>query len=401
MLSGKNILLGITGSIAAYKAAFLLRLLKKEGADVRVILTPYGKEFITPVTLAALSEHPVRHEFFEANEGTWHSHVDMGTWADLLLIAPATANTLAKMARGLADNLLLTTYLSARCPVMIAPAMDLDMYQHPATRENIKILSGYGNLFIEPGTGELASGLHGKGRMEEPEKIIEIIKNHFKATTSHSAKLSSKKILVTAGPTHEAIDPVRFIGNRSSGKMGYAIAEELANRGAEVILISGPVKINRPANIQQYIQVNSADEMHSKATSLFTACDGAILAAAVSDFKPSTRKAGKIKSDQPFSRVELEPTPDIAMELGKNKGEKILAGFALETENELENARGKLKRKNFDFIVLNSLNDKGAGFETETNKITILDNKNNTNEFSLKIKNEVAIDIVNKFEEYF
>lgn len=392
-LEGKKIILGITGSIAAYKAAILLRLLIKQGAEVQVVITDAGKEFITPVTLSALSSKPVISNFFGANDGTWNSHVDLGLWADLMLIAPATATTIGKMANGIADNMLVTTYLSAKCPVFVAPAMDLDMFAHPSTQKNILILKEYGNIIIEPGEGELASGLEGKGRMEEPENIIEIVEGYF----SRKKKLHNKKFLLTAGPTFEKIDPVRFIGNYSSGKMGYAIAEELANNGAEIILISGPVSVSTNNKNIKVIPVESASEMYSESISNFPHCDGAIMCAAVSDFTPVCAKNRKTKRGKENWKLDLMPTKDIAAALGEKKTSKqLLVGFALETEDEIENATRKAQNKNLDFIVLNSLNEKGAGFQVDTNKITIIDKNNNQQVFELKSKKEVAVDIVNK-----
>ena len=392
-LEGKNIILGITGSIAAYKAAILLRLLIKEGASVQVVITEAGKEFITPVTLSALSGKPVVSEFFGANDGTWNSHVDLGLWADLMLIAPATASTMGKMANGIADNMLVTTYMSAKCKVFVAPAMDLDMFAHPSTQKNISTLKEFGNIIIEPGTGELASGLEGKGRMEEPENILEIVVDYF----NRKKKLRNKTFLVTAGPTYEKIDPVRFIGNYSSGKMGFAIAEELAKNGAKVILVSGPVNVSTKKTEIKIVSVESASEMYSECISRFGSCDGAIMTAAVSDFSPVNTEKQKTKRGKENWNLELKPTLDIAALLGEVKtDEQILAGFALETNNEIVNAGNKLKKKNFDFIVLNSLNDKGAGFQVDTNKITIIDKNNNQQFFELKSKKEVAVDIVEK-----
>ncbi len=393
MLKGKNILLGITGSIAAYKAATLVRLLVKDGANVKVLMTPLAKEFITPLTLATLSKNPILVDFFNPENGDWNSHVDLGIWADLYIIAPATANTIGKMANGVADNLLLTTYLSAKCPVLVAPAMDLDMYQHPTTHKNLSILEGYGNIVIEAATGELASGLSGKGRMEEPENILEFIRRFFaKAQT-----LAGKSIMVTSGPTHEPIDPIRFIGNRSSGKMGASIAIELAHRGAKVVFISGPVSDlpNHP-NIE-VVKLKTAKEMHHEAVKLFPSCDAAILAAAVADFTPKAVAKNKIKREGNALTLELEPTCDIAKELGGLKSKmQVIVGFALETENELENAKRKLVSKNLDFIVLNSTNEEGAGFEVDTNKITILHRKGKPKVYPLKPKHQVAVDIVNE-----
>lgn len=392
-LQGKNIILGITGSIAAYKAAILLRLLVKEGAEVQVVITSAGKEFITPVTLSALSDKPVISEFFGANDGTWNSHVDLGLWADLMLIAPATATSIGKMANGIADNMLITTYMSAKCPVFVAPAMDLDMFAHPSTQKNISILKQFGNIIIDPGEGELASGLEGKGRMEEPQNILEFVVNYFNS----KKKLLNKTFMVSAGPTFEKIDPVRFIGNFSSGKMGYAIAEELADLGANVILVSGPVSISVKNKNIKIISVESAAEMYSECTSAFSDCDGAVMCAAVSDFTPIVTENKKTKRGKENWNLELKPTKDIAFDLGKVKNEnQILVGFALETNNEIVNAHKKLQNKNFDFIVLNSLNDKGAGFKTDTNKITIIDKNNNPQGFELKSKKEVAKDIVEK-----
>ena len=392
-LKGKNIILGITGSIAAYKAAILLRLLTKEGAQVQVVITPAGKEFITPVTLSALSGKPVVSEFFGANDGTWNSHVDLGLWADAMIIAPVTASTLGKMANGIADNMLVTTYMSAKCPVFIAPAMDLDMFAHPATQKNIATLKEYGNIIIEPGEGILASGLEGKGRMEEPEKIVETVAGFFNL----KKKLLNKTFLVTAGPTHEKIDPVRFIGNHSSGKMGYAIANELADEGARVILISGPVNISTQKENIEVISVESAEEMYAASLANFSVCDGAVMCAAVADFTPVSCETQKAKRGNENWLLELKPTLDIAAALGKIKtNNQILAGFALETNDEIQNARQKLQKKNLDFIVLNSLNEQGAGFKTDTNKITIIDKYDNTQLFELKSKKEVARDIVEK-----
>lgn len=396
-LKGKNFLLGITGSIAAYKAASLTRLLVKEGASVKVIMTPLAKEFITPLTLATLSKNPILVDFFNPENGDWNSHVDLGLWADGYIIAPATANTIGKMANGIADNLLLTTYLSSKCPIFIAPAMDLDMYKHPATQKNINELKKLGHTFIEPETGELASGLMGKGRLAEPESILEQLKDCFQKKKS----LTNKTILITAGPTYEKIDAVRFIGNYSSGKMGFALAEECANRGAKVKLISGPVNIKTTHPEIELIKVNSASEMHTESTKIFLDCDAAILAAAVSDFTPEITYDTKIKRKGSNLSINLKPTQDIAQELGKTKKHQILVGFALEKENEINNAIDKLNRKNLNFIVLNSMNDKGAGFNSDTNKITIIDNKEQKFEFKIKHKNLVAIDIIDKLEKYF
>ena len=396
MLKGKHIILGVTGSIAAYKAASLVRLLVKEGAEVKVVMTPLAKEFITPLTMATLSKNPILVDFYNPENGDWHSHVALGLWADLYLIAPASANTIGKMAAGIADNLLLTTYLSAKCPVVVAPAMDLDMYRHPATQRNLEVLRSYGNMIVEPESGELASGLVGKGRMEEPERIAEFVKEYFQGWQD----LQGKKILVTAGPTYEKIDPVRFIGNYSSGKMGFALAEELAGRGAEVVLVAGPVDLSVRHPAIWRVDVESAAEMRDAAVAEFPKCDAAILSAAVADFTPKTRADEKIKRGKEDMRLELVPTHDIAADLGRMKRHgQVLAGFALETNDEENNALSKLWRKNFDFIVLNSLNDKGAGFGVDTNKVTIIDKEENKREYALKSKREVAGDIVDKLKE--
>lgn len=391
-LSGKKIILGITGSIAAYKAAYLLRALIRQGAEVQVVITPSGKEFITPVTLSALSQKPVISEFFGANDGTWNSHVDLGLWADLMIVAPATAATIGKMAHGIADNMLVTTYLSAKCPVMIAPAMDLDMFNHPSTQNNLDILRGYGNLIIEPGTGELASGLVGKGRMAEPDQIVTEIISFF---GHEKKKLTGKQILVTAGPTYEMIDPVRFIGNHSSGKMGFALAETLAALGAAVTLVAGPVALKTRHPGITRLDVTSAAEMYHTCFEHFPACDAAIMCAAVADFTPVQPELSKVKRGKANYHLELKPTQDIAAELGRIKqARQLLVGFALETNDEFINAAGKLAKKNLDFIVLNSLNDPGAGFKGDTNKISILGKDNKTVGFELKSKTEVARDIV-------
>ncbi|HET6555939.1 MAG TPA: bifunctional phosphopantothenoylcysteine decarboxylase/phosphopantothenate--cysteine ligase CoaBC [Prolixibacteraceae bacterium] len=390
-LSGKHIVLGVTGSIAAYKAAYLLRALVKEGAEVQVIMTPAAKEFITAVTMSALSGKPVISEFFSSNDGSWNSHVDLGQWADLMLIAPATAATLGKMANGVCDNMLITTYLSAKSQVMIAPAMDLDMFRHPANTRNIEILRSYGNLIIEPGEGELASGLQGKGRMEEPENILEEVVRYF----NQKKKLLNKHFLVTAGPTYEKIDPVRFIGNYSSGKMGYAIANELAEAGAKVTLVSGPVDIHIAHEGITVIPVESAEQMHEKCISIFPQTDGAVMCAAVADFTPAGFSDSKIKREKDDLTIRLKPTKDIAGDLGRLKTvSQVLVGFALETNDELANAFSKLQRKNLDLIVLNSLNDHGAGFGVDTNKITLIGKDNKPAFFKLKSKVEVASDIV-------
>ena len=403
MLKGKKIIIGVTGSIAAYKTAVLIRLLGKEQAEVKVIMTKLAREFITPLTLATLSGNAVMVDFFNPENGEWNNHVNLGLWADAFVIAPATANTIGKMANGIADNLLLTTYLSAKCPVFVAPAMDKDMYSHKATKKNIQTLQNTGNIILEAATGELASGLEGKGRMEEPEKIVNELRNFFKKDTLKKKlleKLNNKRILITAGPTHENIDPVRYISNYSSGKMGYALAEELANLGARVTLISGPTNlILKHPNIE-IIDVERADEMYKQSISRFKNMHGAILAAAVADYKPKKASGKKIKGSGKELILELEPTIDIAQELGKmKKKNQFLAGFALESENELENARSKLKKKNFDFIVLNSLKNEGAGFQYDTNKISIIDKNNNLINFKLKLKKDAAIDIINKIAE--
>ena len=390
-LQGKHIVLGVTGSIAAYKAAYLLRGLVKEGAEVQVVMTPSAKEFITTVTMSALSGKPVISEFFSADSGSWNSHVDLGQWADLMLIAPATASTLGKMANGVCDNMLITTYMSAKSKVMIAPAMDLDMYRHPANTRNIEILRSFGNLVIEPTEGELASGLLGKGRMEEPENIVEEVIKFF----GQKKKLLNKHFLVTAGPTYEKIDPVRFIGNYSTGKMGYAIANELAEQGAKVTLVSGPVniKVNQP-NVN-VIAVESAGEMHARCIDVYPQTDGAVMCAAVADYTPASFSDSKIKREKDHLTIQLSPTKDIAGDLGVLKKERqLLVGFALETHDELANAYSKLERKNLDMIILNSLNDHGAGFGGDTNKITLIVKGNNPVIFELKSKIEVAKDIV-------
>ena len=392
MMKGKKIVLGITGSIAAYKAAVLTRGLIKKGAEVQIVITPAGKEFITPITLSALTSKPVISEFFAQRDGTWHSHVDLGLWADAMVIAPATASTIGKMAHGIADNMLVTTYLSMKAPVFIAPAMDLDMFAHPSTQHNLDILRSYGNHIIEPTSGELASHLVGKGRMEEPEKIIEVLEAFF----SRRQDLQGKKVMITAGPTYEKIDPVRFIGNYSSGKMGYALAETCAERGAEVTLVSGPVnrEVIHP-NIKR-INVESAAEMYQAAVKNYEDADAGILCAAVADFTPEVTAEQKIKREKDDLILRLKPTQDIAAALGKQKRpEQRLVGFALETNDEVSHAQDKLKRKNFDFIVLNSLNDKGAGFRCDTNKIAIID-RDGITAYPLKPKTEVATDIIDK-----
>ena len=393
MLKGKHIILGVTGSIAAYKAATLTRLLVKEGASVKVVMTPLAKEFITPLTMATLSKSPIMVDFYNPENGDWNSHVDLGLWADLYLIAPASANTIGKMAGGIADNLLLTTYLSAKCPVMVAPAMDLDMYKHPATQRNLKVLQSFGNIIIEPESGELASGLIGKGRLEEPEKIVSFITDYF----ARQADFKGKKVVVTAGPTYEKIDPVRFIGNYSSGKMGLAIAEELAGRGAEVVLVCGPVNLKTCHPAIRRVDVESAAQMYEVTSKEFVNSDVAVLSAAVADFTPKEKADHKIKRGKDDLLLELLPTKDIAAELGRIKTvSQLLIGFALETNDEEINALSKMQRKNLDMIVLNSLNDKGAGFSVDTNKVTILDKAGDKTVYELKTKVEVAKDIVDQ-----
>lgn len=392
MLEGKHIILGITGGIAAYKSVQILRLLRKAGAEVQVIMTPAGKEFITPVTLSSLSGRPVISEFFTANTGVWNSHVDLGLWADAMIIAPATASSLAKMATGVADNMLITTYLSAKCQVFAAPAMDLDMYRHPSTARNLRTLQQDGVILIEPASGYLASGLVGKGRMEEPEVIVDTIGRWMQSRRD----LEGKKILITAGPTHEKIDPVRFIGNYSSGKMGYALAARCAERGAEVWLVSGPVSLTVPAGDIHRIGVTSAREMHDRCTELFPQMDAAIMCAAVADYAPAECAESKIKRESTGElTLHLVPNPDIAAALGKMKREgQTLVGFALETDNEHAHALDKLRRKNLDFIVLNSLRNPKAGFGIDTNQVTIISANGEEHEFPAKDKSLVAADII-------
>ncbi|QSE98947.1 bifunctional phosphopantothenoylcysteine decarboxylase/phosphopantothenate--cysteine ligase CoaBC [Fulvivirga lutea] len=391
MLQGKKIIIGVCGSIAVYKSALLVRLLVKAGAEVKVIMTDSALDFITPLTLSTLSKNPVLNKFSNSETGEWTNHVDLGLWADLIVIAPASANTIAKMANGYCDNLLLATYLSAKCPVFVAPAMDLDMYAHKSTKENLAKLQSYGNKVIVPASGELASGLVGEGRMQEPEEIVEELEKNFS-----KGKLAGKKVLITAGPTYEALDPVRFIGNHSSGKMGYAIAHEAASQGAEVILVSGPTHLSVSNSAIQLISVSSADEMFTACKEHYSKVDICILSAAVADYRPKIKADQKIKKKGEEMTLELVKTFDIAAELGKlKKKHQINVGFALETENESSNASSKLKSKNFDLIVLNSLNDKGAGFGHDTNKITIIDKNNNSKAFDLKSKQEVAKDIIN------
>lgn len=393
MLKGKHIVLGITGGIAAYKSAVLARLLVKAGAEVQVVMTPSAREFIAPLTLSTLTGKPVITEFFTANTGEWHSHVDLGLWADAMVVAPATACTIGKMAHGVADNMLVTTYLSAKAPVFVAPAMDLDMMAHPSTVANLKLLRSYGNHIIEAASGELASHLVGKGRMEEPERIVEVLERFFAERES----LKGKRFLVTAGPTYERIDPVRFIGNFSSGKMGYAIADCLADRGAAVTLVSGPVGDLRPRNAAvEVVGVESAAEMRAACVERWGETDGAVMAAAVADYRPAQTAAEKIKREEGDAPViTLEKNPDIAAELGATKRPRqILVGFALETNHEEQNALDKIRRKRLDAIVLNSLRDKGAGFGTDTNKITIYTAGGEATSYGLKPKTEVAADIV-------
>lgn len=391
-LEGKHIVLGITGSIAAYKAATLTRLLIKKGAEVQIVITPAGKEFITPVTLSALTGKAVVSEFFTANDGTWHSHVDLGLWADLMIIAPATATTMGKMANGIADNMLITTYLSMKAPVIVAPAMDLDMFKHPSTLRNMNLLREYGNRIIEPAAGELASHLIGKGRMEEPENIVSYVEEFFEQQET----LSKKKILITAGPTYEKIDPVRFIGNYSSGKMGFAIAEECAMRGAEVVLIAGPVSLKTEHPNIKRINVESADQMYEATVSAFKDVDAVILCAAVADYRPEQASDKKIKRETTGDMsISLVANKDIAASIGKIKTHQRLIGFALETNDEENNAQKKIISKNLDYIVLNSLNDAGAGFQHDTNKIAIIDRNGDKTDYALKSKKEVASDIVN------
>ncbi len=432
MLKGKKIVLGITGSIAAYKACLIIRGLVKAGAEVQVVITPAGKEFITPITLSALTHKPVISEFFAQRDGTWNSHVDLGLWADAMLIAPCTASTLGKMANGIADNMLITTYLSMKAPVFIAPAMDLDMYKHPSTQENMKRLVSFGNTIIEPASGFLASGLEGKGRMEEPERIVAILEEKLgeapskmrgssgegawqchalresqeeqEAWQCHALReskdglLTGKKVLITAGPTYEKIDPVRFIGNYSSGKMGFALAEECARRGAEVTLVAGPVSLKCSEAIHR-IDVESCEEMYQAATQAFPQQDAAILCAAVADFRPEHAAEQKIKREKDDLVIRLKPTHDIAAELGRMKSERqVLVGFALETNDEEANAQRKLEKKNLDFIVLNSLQNKGTCFRSDENQISII-SRQGQKDYERKPKQEVASDIIDQLAE--
>ena len=397
ILSGKNILLGVSAGIAAYKTAFLVRLFIKAGANVKVVMTPASKEFVTPLTLSTLSKNPVFSEFIheEDENAVWNNHVDLGLWADYMVIAPATANTLAKMANGVCDNLLIATYLSSKCPVYLAPAMDLDMYKHGSTKRSLDILKKFGNIIIPATFGELASGLVGEGRMAEPEDIVSFLEKDIIS----KLRLNGKKILITAGPTYEAIDPVRFIGNHSSGKMGFEIAKAAANNGAEVFLVTGPTHLTIKHSLIKVIPVVSAREMYIESLKYFDKCDIAILSAAVSDYKPENPADQKIKKQDRTLTIELVKTQDILASLGAVKKNQFLVGFALETENELDNAKSKLRKKNLDMIVLNSLNDKGAGFKTETNKVTFIDKLENITNFDLKPKHEVASDIIDKIIE--
>lgn len=397
MLKGKKIVLGITGSIAAYKACLIIRGLIKQGAEVQTVITPSGKEFITPITLSALTHKPVISEFFSQRDGTWNSHVDIGLWADAMLIAPCTASTIGKMANGIADNMLITTYLSMKAPVFIAPAMDLDMYAHPSTQRNLDKLRSYGNMIIEPQSGFLASGLEGKGRMEEPDNIIKVLDRFF---YEKKDQLKGKRILVTAGPTYEKIDPVRFIGNYSSGKMGFALAEECAKRGADVTLISGPVSLTTPDGVHRQ-DVESCNEMYNATITEFDKCDAAILCAAVADFRPESVSERKIKRGNDDLSILLCPNHDIAKELGRRKrpGQRLI-GFALETDNEMSNAKEKLRRKNCDLIVLNSTRNKGTTFGTDDNQVKII-SETDVKEYGKKNKHEVASDIIDEMTVLF
>ncbi len=396
-LKGKKILLGITGSIAAYKIPILLRLLKKEGADVQVLLTPAACDFVTPLTLSALSQRPALVKGFNPENGSWNSHVEMGNWADMMIIAPVSANTLGKMAHGLADNLLVATYLAAKCPVYFAPAMDLDMYHHPSTQANIKLLQSFGNILIAPNEGELASGLCGAGRMEEPEAIVNVLAGSQKK----KASLKGKTVLITAGPTYEAIDPVRFIGNHSTGQMGFALANEAVLRGASVILVAGPVQLKTPHPAIKRVDVTTAEEMNKAVNSVFKKADITLMAAAVADFTPVSAATEKIKKNKnAVPEIKLKPTTDILAGLGAVKRKsQILGGFALETQFEEKNALTKLKNKNLDFIVLNSLKEKGAGFGYPTNKVTIFQRNGKKRTFGLKLKEAVAVDIFDAIEQ--
>ena len=395
MLKGKKIVLGITGSIAAYKSCLIIRELVKRGAEVQVVITPAGKEFITPITLSALTQKPVVSEFFSQRDGTWHSHVKLGLWADAMLIAPCTASTLGKMATGVADNMLVTTYLSMKAPVFIAPAMDLDMYAHPTTQQNIERLRSFGNHIIEPQSGFLASGLEGKGRMEEPEKIVDVLDQYFE-----QKDLQGQHILITAGPTYEKIDPVRFVGNYSSGKMGFALAEECARRGAEVTLVAGPVSAAlRPMPNLRRIDVESCLQMRDAAVEAFKTADAAILCAAVADFRPEEVAGQKIKREGDGLSLRLVPNPDIAAELGRMKTDRqVMVGFALETNDEQQNAEKKLAKKNLDFIVLNSLRNPGTCFKSDENQVSII-SAEGRRDYEKKPKTEVARDIIDELNE--
>lgn len=393
MLKGKKIVLGITGSIAAYKSCLIIRELVKRGAEVQVVITPAGKEFITPITLSALTQKPVVSEFFSQRDGTWNSHVKLGLWADAMLIAPCTASTLGKMANGVADNMLITTYLSMKAPVFVAPAMDLDMYAHPTTKQNMERLLSFGNHIIEPQSGFLASGLEGKGRMEDPEKIVDRLDEFFQA---EHGDLKNKRIMITAGPTYEKIDPVRFIGNYSSGKMGYALAEECAKRGAEVTLVSGPVSVQAHHSRIQVVKVESCQQMYDAATAAFPQMDAAILCAAVADFRPSEVAEEKIKRVGQTMDIHLVPNPDIAASLGQMKRPgQLMVGFALETNDEEQNAQHKLEKKNLDFIVLNSLRNEGTCFQSDENQISIISHEGQR-DYERKPKQEVARDIIDE-----
>ncbi len=392
MLKGKKVVVAVTGSIAAYKSALIVRQLIKAGAEVKVVMTASSHDFITPLTLSTLSKNPVFSEFTSSKEsGTWNNHVDLGLWADIMLVAPTTANSLSKMASGESDNFMMAVYLSAKCPVYIAPAMDLDMYKHPSTKENIEKLVSFGNVIIYPGSGELASGLEGEGRLAEPEDIIEFIERDIKS----KQPLFGKKVLITAGPTHEALDPVRYIGNRSTGKMGFALAQIASEMGAEVTLVAGPVSLKTPNSSVNRIDVISAKDMFEAVTNEFSNQDVVIMAAAIADYTTLNYSDSKIKKKEGDLSISLKRTTDILAHLGENKTNQTLVGFALETNNELENAKGKMERKKLDFIILNSLNDKGAGFAGDTNKISIIDANNKVTQFELKSKFEVAADILN------
>lgn len=398
MLKGKKVVVAVTGSIAAYKAALIVRQLIKAGAEVKVVMTASAHDFITPLTLSTLSKNPVFSEFTSSKEeGTWNNHVDLGLWADLMLVAPATANSLSKMASGESDNFMMAVYLSAKCPVYIAPAMDLDMYKHPTTKENLEKLVSFGNVIIYPGTGELASGLEGEGRLAEPEDIIQFIEQDLQS----KQPLFGKKILITAGPTHEALDPVRYLGNRSTGKMGFALAEKASEMGAEVTLISGPVSLSTPNSSIQRIDIQSAQELFESVKQEFDSQDIVIMAAAVADYTPLTFSDSKIKKKEGDLSIPLKRTQDILAYLGQHKTKQILIGFALETDNEVENATSKIERKKLDFIVLNSLKDKGAGFAGDTNKVTLIDKYNNCFNFELKSKSEVALDILTHLTQHY